>query len=64
MLIASISRFHIYLDFLRAILLSRLGRNKMPYVGVHIQHVTCFLFVAINIFILQLQVSSFHKYVD
>ena len=50
MLTAFISRFDIYLDFLRAILLSRFGRNKIPYVGVHMQLDTCFFFVTINIF--------------
>jgi len=64
MLTAFISRFDIYLDFLRVILLSRFGRNKIPYVGVDMQFDICFLFVTINIFDLQLQVSSFHKYVD
>jgi len=45
MLTAFISRFDIYLDFVRDILLSRLGRNQIPYVGVHMKLVTCFLFV-------------------
>ena len=50
--------------FSRAILLSSLGRNKINHVGVHMQHVPCFYFVASNIIILQLQISSFHQYVD
>jgi len=56
--------FPIYFYFSRAILISSLGLNKIQYVGVHMQHVTCCFLVASNIMILQLQISSFHKYVD
>jgi len=50
--------------FSRAILFSSLGRNKIKYNGVYMQHVPCSFFAASNIIILQLQISSFHQYVD
>ena len=61
--IASISRFDIYLEFWRSILLSRLGCNKSPYAGVHMQLDTCCLFATISIFDLQLHMLYHYKYV-
>ena len=58
-----ISRFDINFEFWRSILLSRLGRNNIPYVGFHMKLDTCCLFATRHIFYLQPHMSRHYKYV-
>lgn len=58
-----ISRFDINFEFWRSILLSRLARNNIPYVGFHMKLDTCCLLATIHIFNLQPHMSRHYRYI-